>query len=183
MKNSIAFIAIVALFLHLASPAFADDPPVRELPARERVFVGGFVGLSFGTFTLVSIHGHGGFRLTNRLSAGIGANYQYANDSFMGGESYSTHTYGFGAFARFSLVSDLFLHGELERLNVESRVPFVLDPRPPRTTENNPLLGLGYGLRISEKARLNVLLLYNFNNQSQVYFDNPFIRVGLDIYL
>lgn len=164
----------------------ADERDVHDLSMRERIFVGGFLGAQFGTFTTVSLSLHAGYRITNRLSAGIGGNYQYTNDSWFG-QSFSSHVYGGNAFARFRVYSTLFLHAEFERIRVQSRVP-VLDPDfdpDDRTfiTENNYFVGAGYGLPMSDRIRLNLLLLYNFNQTSQAYRDNPVFRIGVDVYL
>ncbi len=159
-----------------------SDPDVRELSVRERIFVGGFVGLQVGHFTAVGINAHAGYRLTNRLSAGFGGVYQFANDRWLG-ESYSSHMYGGGLFARFRVFDQLYVHAEHEWLSLISRIDFSGPGNRQRISEDNFLLGLGYGVRMSERVRLNLLLLYNFNEDTQVYFNNPFFRVGIDVYL
>ncbi len=177
--------AVIILILAPAD-ARAEDRDVRNMTHRERFFVGGFLGLQLGTFTAVSVNLHGGYLITNRLSAGIGGNYQYTNDKWFG-ESYSSHVYGGGAFVRFRMYSQLFVHTEYERIRLQSRLPPLnpdYDPADRRTiTEENYFVGAGYGLPLSDRVRLNLLLLYNLNENSQVYFDNPFFRVGLDVYL
>ncbi len=168
----------------VAFPQFGatdEEPDVRELSTRERIFVGGFVGLQFGTYTAVSVNMLAGYRITNRLSAGIGGTYMYANDRYWE-QSMTSHTYGGSLFARFRIIEKAFIHAENEWLSVVSRADQLHDGRQ-RISETNFLLGPGYGLALSPRANLNILLLYNFNENSQVYFDNPFFRVGLDISL
>lgn len=160
----------------------AADRNVSDMSTRERIFVGGFVGLQLGTFTAINLHLHAGYLITNRLSAGIGGNYQYANDRFMG-QSYSSHVVGGSVFARFRVYDHLFLHAEGERLRLQSRLSLIDPDDRPTITENNLLVGPGYGLPLSDRVRINLLLLYNLNENSQVYFNNPFFKVGVDIYL
>lgn len=164
----------------------AEDVDVRDMSTRERIFVGGFLGLQAGTFTAISLHLHGGYLITNRLSAGVGGNYQYTREAWFG-TSYSTHFYGANVFSRFQIISGFFLHGEYERIRLQSRIPVFdpdFDPDDRRSiTEDNYFLGAGYGLPLSDRARINILLLYNFNQNSQAYLDNPFFRVGVDIFL
>jgi hypothetical protein len=180
-------IVIACLMLVLPLAAFTqfgttdEEPDVREMSTKERIFVGGFIGLQFGTFTAVSVNTLAGYRITNRLSAGIGGTYMYANDRYWE-QSMTSHTYGGSLFARFRVIEKAFIHAENEWLSVVSRADHLDDGRR-RISETNFLLGPGYGFSLSPRARLNILLLYNFNENSQVYFDNPFFRVGLDISL
>ncbi len=188
MKKALVFIVFAAAVITLLTPQglHAGERDVRDMTHRERVFVGGFLGIQLGSFTAVSVNLHGGYRITNRLSAGLGGNYQYTNDTWFG-ESYSSHVYGANVFSRFRIYSHFFVHAEYERLRLQSRLPPLnpdFDPDDRTTiTEENYFLGAGYGLPVSERIRLNLLLIYNFNQDSQVYFDNPFFRVGLDVYL
>ncbi len=188
MKKALVGFVFTAATMMLWNPSYlyAEERDVHEMSHRERVFIGGFLGVQLGTFTAVSVNLHGGYLITNRLSAGIGGNYQYTNDTWFG-ESFSSHVYGASVFSRFRVYSHFFVHAEFERLRLQSRLPHTdpdFDPDDRATiSEDNYLLGAGYGLPMSDRVRLNLLLLYNFNQDSQVYFDNPFFRVGLDVYL
>ncbi len=187
-------VVLALVLLHageaLAGPLVLNsyDRDVSDMTVRERFFVGGFVGLQFGTFTAVSLNLHAGYLITNNISAGAGGIYQYTNDNLMG-TSYSSHVYGASAFARFNVYSGLFVHTEYERLRLKTRLsPFDFDPGSDpddRTTisENNYFIGAGYGIRMSDRLTLNLLLLYNLNENSHVYMDNPFFRVGVDIFM
>lgn len=185
MRKKISFFVLLILFPFLVFPQFGEregEPDVREMSTRERFFVGGFLGLQLGTFTAVGVNAHGGYRFTNRLSAGVGGSYQYTNDRWLG-ESFSSHTYGGSVFARFRVFDQAFIHAEQEWLSLLSRLELINPENRPRISEQNLLLGPGYAIRLSPRARINILLLYNFNENSQVYFNNPFFRVGLDISL
>ncbi len=172
----------VVAFSQFGSIEAGEEPDVKEMSVKERIFVGGFIGLQFGTYTSVSVNTLVGYRITNRLSAGVGGMYLYANDRYWA-ESLSSHTYGGSLFARFRVIDKAFIHAENEWLSVVSRADQSIGVGRRRISETNFLLGPGYGIALSRRARLNILLLYNFNENSQVYFDNPFFRVGLDISL
>ncbi len=182
MKRNILLLLLMAGSLFTPSQAKAADRDVSEMTNKERIFVGGFVGVQLGTFTAINLHLHVGYLITNRFSAGIGGNYQYANDRFLG-QSHSSHVVGGSVFARFRVVDHFFLHSEVERLRLQSRAGLIAPEDRPTITENNVLVGVGYGLPLSDRVRVNLLLLYNLNEKSQVYFDNPFFKVGVDIYL
>ncbi len=181
------FLAIGVMgVLMSTSASVAEEIDVSNLSPRERTFVGGFLGLQVGSaYTTVSINLHTGYRLTNRLTAGLGGNYQYVNDTWFG-DSFSSHTYGANLFARFRVRSHFFLHAETERLWLQSRPDPFDDTDPddrPTITEDNYFLGAGYAFPVSDRVRLNLLLLYNFNDNSQAYRDNPVFRVGVDVFL
>ncbi len=173
---------LIVLLLMWTDNSFAQNRSVRDMSPSERIFVGGFFGLQIGTFTSISLHLHGGYMITDRLSAGLGGNYQYTRDAFFG-ESLSSHVYGSNVFARFDVVSNFFIHGEYERIQVRTYRSLHNPGERTDLTENNYFLGVGYGLQASDRVRLNLLMLYNFNDDSRVYFDNPFFRVGVDVFL
>ncbi len=156
-----------------------DGQGVGDMTTRERIFVGGSLGLQFGTITAISISPIVGYWITNRLSAGIGGTYQYYNDRSFG-QSFTTSVYGGGVFARFLVIPDAFIHAEYERASLES---FRFDPGSDQTRiwEDNYFVGAGYRLRIGEKAFFNIMLLFNLNDDSQVYYQNPHFRFGVDI--
>ncbi len=186
MNKLVPFVLASAICLMAVSAGYGEERPVSDLSPRERTFVGGFLGLQVGSFTAVSLNLHAGYRLTDRLSAGLAGSYHYANDSWFG-QSFSSHMYGASVFARFRVHSGIFVHGEYERIRLESRLPpydphFDPDDRP-TVTEENYFIGAGYAIPMSERVRLNILALYNLNRDSQAYLDNPFFRVGVDIFL
>lgn len=188
MNRIIVFSLAICVFglLCQSGAAVAAEPDFDDLDRRERIFVGGFVGLQFGTLTDVSVSLHAGYRVTRRLSAGLGGAYQFTSDTWFG-NSYSSHMYGGSVFARFNVYSHFFLHGEYKRLRLQSRIPPFdpdFDPDTRTTiTEDNYFIGAGYGFPVSDNLRMNFLLLYNLNSKSQAYRDNPLFRVGVDIYL
>jgi hypothetical protein len=181
MKRSVFLIITLLVMVAMPQNVFADDeePDVRDMKTRERIFVGGSMGLQFGTITVVNISPIVGYRITNRLSAGLGGTYQYYNDRSFG-QSFSTNMYGGNVFARFLVIPQAFLHAEAERLSLES---FRFDPGSDRTRvwEENYFLGAGYRARLGAKTYFNIMMLYNFNPDSQVYYQNPIFRFGIDI--
>lgn len=63
---------------------------------KNKLFIGGNFGLSFGDFTLVNISPQVGYRFNNTLAAGIGVNgiYSSARSRFISGETASRENYG-----------------------------------------------------------------------------------------
>ncbi|MEI6948508.1 hypothetical protein V9K67_15040 [Paraflavisolibacter sp. H34] len=73
----------IAFTLLLASVAsFAQDREDREEDGkgfqRNRLFVGGNFGLSFGSYTFINVSPQVGYHFTDHFAAGAGVNFQYA---------------------------------------------------------------------------------------------------------
>lgn len=172
----------------------APQPPAQSLPPSEaeqeeveaplrhidRMYFGGSFGLQFGTYTNISLLPIIGYKVTEKLRVGAGAVYHYIGYR---GNSYSS--YGARAFTQmefFNIGDGAVLgHAEVEFLNTryEDTYGYIGDER---TLLTLPLVGVGYRQRISDKASLDMLLLYNVNNRvSGNPYSNPVFRVGFNI--
>jgi hypothetical protein len=165
-----------------------DEPDVRDLPTRERIIVGGNLGLQIGNIsTVVIISPSIAYRVTNRLTSGLGLTYQYYRNrgwGSMSGFTSVTHLYGGSLFSRYSITRQIFAHAEFESLSLDSQMGWRTAPEEGgRFWEQNYFLGGGYRAPIGPRAALNIMLLYNFNSNSVVYFQNPIFRFGVDINL
>ena len=85
----------------------------------DKVFVGGNVGLQFGTVTFVEVSPLVGYRFTDKISAGIGITYEYYHyqDRYY---DFKTNVYGGRVFGRYNFTENLFGHVEYEYLNLEA---------------------------------------------------------------
>lgn len=190
MKRLTLFWSIL-LFVLLPYHALAgdDDTDVSDLPIRERIYVGGYVGLQFGTITAIIVSPTIAFRFTNRLTSGLGATYQYYRDSgfsvFENGQQSTiiTSIYGGNLFARYTITPQIFAQTEFEAMNLDSRIGSPLDNREGRYWEFNYFAGGGYRAALSPRTFLNIIVLWNFNNESQIHNQNPVIRLGVDVRL
>jgi len=72
--------------------AFAqEEDEVKEKGfQKEKLFVGGYFGLTFGDYTLIGITPQIGYRFTNHFAAGVGLNLQYVNSK---SKDYNGDTY------------------------------------------------------------------------------------------
>ncbi len=190
MKNQFfRFLILMILPLWLPLTVIAnEEEDVKDLSTRERIFLGGNIGLQISNiYTTVNISPHVGYRLTNRLSPGIGLTYQYYRDTGWGSQSgftAVTHLYGGSAFARYRILSQFFAHVEFEALNLDSQMGWRNDPdRNSRFWEYNYFVGGGYRTFLGGRTHINLMLLYNLNNNSVVYFQNPIFRIGVDVRL
>lgn len=173
---------IIATISNNAFSQAAEGRDVSDLTISERIFFGGFLGLQFGTQTAINISPQAGFLISNRFSAGIGSTYQLYHDRFFG-QSFTTHVFGYSVFGRLHIMPRIFAHAEFEQLNMQIRENRVLDQPDERFWETNIFLGAGYRQPLSDRVNFNIMLLYNFNEQSQAYYQNPIFRFGVDVSL
>lgn len=142
----------------------------------DKLFFGGNLGLQFGSQTYIEIAPIIGYKISERLSAGLGLKYIYyrIKDNYST-FSYSTNIYGGGPFARFTLFEGLFLHGEYEILNLE--VPDLYNNLR-RENITSVFLGGGYRQMIGNRSSIDLLILYNVNENRNSPYPNPVIRIG-----
>src|SRR5688572_11858407 len=75
----------------------------------DRLFFGGNFGLQFGSYTYVDISPMVGYKITERLAAGVGATYiYYSVDDHVYNLNYKTHIYGGSIFSRFRVTEQFF---------------------------------------------------------------------------
>ena len=144
-----------------------------------KVYLGGGLGLQFGSITLIDLSPIIGYRFSEDLSAGVGISYQYLA---IRDPSFSSNTYGGGPFARYMVYENLFVHVEYQILNSEY---FVVD-------QNQRILGTfredvhyfwvggGYRQQLGGNSFLMLTVLYNLNDSElSIYPSNPIIRMGV----
>jgi hypothetical protein len=161
-----------------ATPAPGAGTPSR--PAwKEKLYVGGGVGLAFGDVDYVEIAPLVGYNFHPRVSAGAGAFYRWKSDDRYA-SSVDTTDYGGNLFARFAVTAPVFLHGEWEYLDYEyvdvAGASF-------RDSESNFLAGAGFVQPMGGKGAFSASVLYNFSyddNDPTRAYDSPWVyRFGV----
>ena len=138
-----------------------------------RVTVGGGLGLSFGSFTLIDVSPNVGYYLTDNILAGVGGTYIYYKDSYL---DYSTDVYGARVFGQYFFNDfPVLLHAEVENINyyaysVRSRVDVM-----------NVLLGGGIRQAVGGRSFVSIIALWNVNESEHSFYPNPIIRGGVAI--
>lgn len=168
-------------FLLISACCFAQDSTmIRKNKLRERfrdkVFVGGNFGLQLGTSTFIDVSPLVGYRITPKFSAGIGATYQYFhyNDRYYDLE---TNVFGGRVFGRYLFTDYLFGHAEYEYLNLEA-----FDFMPRRRVDVVSILGGGgYIQRFGRNSAIVAMILYNFTESLYTPYNNPVIRIGVNL--
>ncbi len=134
------------------------------------VYYGGSVTVSFSGATRVGVFPMVGYALTPRLSLGAKVGYEYVNYHDI---DFNAHNYGAGAFARYRLVPQLYLHGEYQMISFDRPldrdwVPFLL-------------FGGGFVQRLSPRASAYVEVLFDVLQDDGSPYDDwqPVVSVGI----
>ncbi len=177
MKRQLKFLLLV-LFISSCFLESSAQPPLEGEKFWDKVYFGGNFGLQFGDQTVVDVNPLIGYRVTEKLSVGITATYIYYKfrDPYYTSLSYSSNIYGGSIFARYFLLENIFAHVEGELLNLE--VPNPILRRNVREDIFGFYVGGGYRQPLGDRSSLNILLLYNLNDNANSPYQNPIIRIG-----
>ena len=140
-----------------------DDNSLEGVPLKERIVVGGGLGLRFGSqVDVVSLSPMIGYKLTQKLMAGSSVTYRYTKYKYFS-PSIKLTDYGVSPFVRYTIFNGIFVQAEYEYLNYEF-------PESATSTlrkgYNSFLAGGGFIQPIGDKAAFYLLALYNFSYQS-----------------
>jgi|ERR1051325_4250581 hypothetical protein len=175
----------IVLYLLFAGSVFSQDfnpPPPAPSTDKEKqpfwswdkVYMGGGLGLNFGSVTVINLAPDIGYKITERYSAGIGLRYIHISDRQYS-PPYVLNIYGGSVFNRLIVTDFFFLHGEYEALN---------GPWNPRSSTRFFLNNVwaGGGLRqVVGNSSLVVMALWNLNVEPYNPFPNPQLRMGINI--
>lgn len=176
MRKLIFYISFSFFCFGFLNSIAQDSSMIRKRPVKknfkDNIFVGGNVGLQFGTVTFVDVSPLVGYKFTEKISAGIGATYQYYRyrDKYY---DFETNVYGGRVFARYNFTDYLFGHAEYEYLNLEA-----FDFYRRRVDVGSLMAGAGYIQRISDRSGIVAMVLYNFTESAYTPYQNPIFRVG-----
>ncbi|HNS18788.1 MAG TPA: hypothetical protein PKH94_09025 [Bacteroidales bacterium] len=175
-------IFLALLFLGRLTPLAAQNTSRDSIPHtrsafKDRIFVGGNLGVQFGTVTLVDVSPLVGYRITDRLNAAVGIIYQYYHEEYYQ-YKYSTHIFGGRTWLRYYIFQGLFAHAEYELLNYDPYDTFLENNR---ISVSSYLLGGGYTQWIGGSSFLSLTVLWDLNESPYSIYQNPIFQVGFGI--
>jgi len=195
MYRHIRKVILGSMLLLLLIPVSNAQRQKEEPPSfKDRIFFGGNFGLSFGNTTSIIISPIAGYRLTPRLSSGIGLRYEYFKSNYPGYVPYDTHIFGGSLFSRYMVIKNLsesiglgglnsgiFLQGEYEMLSLESQYFDLANPVPgSRFNLHSVLIGGGIYQPIGGRSAFLLTVLWNLNESYHSIYANPIIRIGFN---
>jgi hypothetical protein len=146
-----------------------STPPLSELSTMKRLTWGGSMAIQLGTVTLLGASPKIGYRVTEKLTAGLGGTYYYRSEKVYGTTS---KFYGASAYARHLIMPRIFVHAEAERIHrddIELQSPAV----------DMLWIGAGYYTSITPRAAAGMVLLYDVLENPNRPYSNPDIRGGI----
>lgn len=195
-KHIFGLVLIVGLTFNYANAqSEAPDPYVQSPEAKKesqqkatdknkeefakRLRYGGSFGAFFGQQTYIELAPKVGYKVNERLIAGLGLNYIYFSVKDYG-QKFVTHIYGPTVFAQYSLISGLFAYGEYNAYNVAT-----YSPVPPYAQERmwigSAPVGIGY-YSGGQIGGVYLAILYDLiNNPASPYYNGGMpilLRVG-----
>ncbi len=149
-------------------------------PFKDKLYTGGGLGLQIGDYTLIQVSPILGYNITENLSVGIGATYQYTkyrqyNYDFV------SNMYGGSIFGRYIIWRSIFAYAEDELLNIEYREQVNNIIYKKRTNVNSLFVGGGVRQLVGENSAMVLMLLWNLNETPYTPYNNPIIRIGFEI--
>jgi len=182
MKNlRILSFLVVMIGLGLSANSQNSNNPYKGLPFKERITIGGDLGLSFGNqLTYIRIAPVLGYIVSPKLTVGAGPSFQYWEDKrFI--PALETTIYGGSTFGRFFVIEQLFLQAEFEVLNLEE---INFSPGGDFSNRNRVTIpvffvGGGFSQRTAGGSGFFVSLMYDIiGDLNSPYPNDLVLRVG-----
>ncbi len=135
-----------------------SNNPYANLPFKDRLFVGGSLGLSFGTITSIIIAPIAGYNVSPKFTTGLGPIYQYYKDNRY--PDSETSIYGGSVFGRYYPLDMIFLQSEFQVLNLDEFI-YSVDQMRERVTIPVFFVGGGYTQRTANGSGLYIGIMYD----------------------
>ena len=176
---------------------YSDQAPATGI-SKETLFLGGSLGLGFGSYNFdVGVNPEIGFSLNRWLDVGAVVNFNYnsvrADPNFVYTSDISSKqfTYGGGLFGRAYVLPFLFLTAQPEFNWTNITLKDMTNGASLKQNTNAPslLLGIGYGRRVIGDSGFYLALMFDaISNVNSPYNDAyghplPVLRAGFDFYL
>ena len=183
---------ILLLTVLYAGTAFAqDEDPVATKPKpvekkgfkKENIFLGGNLGVQFGSYTFVNVSPQVGYHFNKHFEAGAGVNLQYVSQKVYdqyGNDFYKESYYVFGGnlFARVFPVRPVFLQIQPEYNWINARLKYYNSSYPvQKYTAHAPSLLVGIGASFDGGL---ISIMYDvLQNPASPYSSKPFLSIGI----
>jgi len=150
-----------------------------QKPFESKFYYGGYVNLTFGSYTVIGVEPSFAYKFTQRLSLGTKLTYEYIHEK-QGSYVYEESNYGFSLFNRMRVTPKFYTHIEFSGMNYKfynevsigerKWVPFLF-------------LGGGFSQPVSKNTWFNAEVLFDvLQNENSPYEDwAPFYSVGFGV--
>jgi len=167
-----------AQFISDEEPEYAKD----TIPSfRDKLFFGGNLGLTFGSYTYINISPIVGYRIHPNFSAGIGGIYEYVKDNRFTNQTYETTLFGGKIFAQSVVFDYVILYAEDNILSLERRYYDVVHnyPEDGRFILNVPWVGGGLYQKTG-RGGMYFMILFNLAQSANSPYSDYEYRIGIN---
>ena len=178
----LSFIMMVSMVTHAQDTIVVrkDTTSVNPIVKKSRFYYGGYMDLTFGSYTALGLEPLIAYKITPKLSLGTILTYEYVSDNRNQGYSYKSSNYGASIFSRYRVIPQFYFHAEFSGMKYDNYhsngsnshywVPFLF-------------LGGGFSQQISENSWLNTQILFDViqNENSPYSRGEPFYSIGFGI--
>jgi hypothetical protein len=188
MKKILFTLLLSGFVMHVQ----AQEEEVKKGFQKDRLFVGGNFGLSFGNYTLINLSPQIGYRFSKLLAAGVGMNGQYISykDRDFNGNTFrkvSQGVTGLNVFGRLYPTNQLFLQVQPEANYIFGRETYY-DTNPHEVYKIDPtiapslLLGGGAVFGSGGRGGMIISIMYDvLQHQKSPYGNKPVYNVGFTV--
>ena len=167
-----------------------DDETEKKGFQKEKLFVGGNFGLTFGDYTLINISPQIGYRFTKLFAAGVGINGQYVGyrDRDFNGNTLrkvKQGVTGLNVFGRLYPINQFFLQVQPEanylfgkEIYFDPKQEYKLDP----AIAPSMLIGGGAVLGQGGRGGMVITVMYDvLQHERSPYSNKPIYNIGFNI--
>lgn len=144
-----------------------------------KLYYGGYVNLSFGTFTVVGLTPMVAYKVSPRFSVGTQLSYEYVKDKSYN-LVYESSNYGLSIFSRYRFIPQLYSHIEFSQMRYKF---FYSDGSSNWEWVPQLWIGGGYSQPISRNTWFTTQILFDvINNEKSPYYGwEPYFSVGFGV--
>ena len=157
-----------------------DTSSVKKAVKESKFYYGGYLNLTFGSYTAIGIEPLIAYKITSKLSTGAILTYEYISDNTNPGYTYNSSNYGGSIFSRYRIIPQVYFHAEFSEMKYDSNnsngynsrywVPFLF-------------LGGGYSQQLSQNTWMNTQIVFDvIQNENSPYAHGvPFYSIGFGV--
>ncbi|HZF63921.1 MAG TPA: hypothetical protein VEZ55_05540 [Chitinophagaceae bacterium] len=191
MKKSVLILMMLCAIVHAFGQDASEEGEEKKGFSRDKLFVGGNFGLSFGTYTLINVSPQIGYRFNKHFAAGTGVNLQYVSlkERFSNGNLFrksSQGVVGLNMFGRVYPIQHFMLQVQPEANYVFGKeIYYDSNPRQEYTMDAQivPSLLLGGGLVLPAGRGATIISLFYdvLQNENSPYSNRPIFNFTFNV--
>lgn len=155
-----------------------DTPPNKDQFSLSKIYFGGSVGFTFGSYFRLAVYPMIAYKFTPKLSAGIEVGYEFVSDNRYT-SNYKYSNYGFSVLARYRLIPQLYFHVEPAMVNY--KVGYNTNDES-RKWIKFLFVGGGYSQKIGRNTWAFAQVKFDVLHDSDYYHKwTPFWNAGISV--